>query len=88
MWMRSRLFSFALAAGALAGCAPLEMVASGISDGTKYVVNRMGTQGEAQQQPASPAASAPAAPAARPDPSEPPVTAAPVTRVGPPEPLR
>lgn len=90
-----RLASLAALALLLPGCGPVEFVASGISDGTKYVIDRI--EGNGQQpraaRPAPAQAPEPAAgPAAYGRPAgpdaAPPVTAAPVPKVGAPEPLR
>ncbi len=86
----------ALAAlGLLSACGPVEFIASGISDGTKFVLDRAERhqQGTGAAQPASTAPQAPTAspavaPARQPAPeAAPPATAAPVPKVGRPEAL-
>jgi hypothetical protein len=76
----------ALALGALAGCGPLEFLASGISDGTKYLIGKAEREQQGQGAGTAPGAPAPA----RPEGAEgsPPVTAAPIPKVGPAEPIR
>jgi hypothetical protein len=89
---RRRLASIA-ALALLSGCGPVEFVASGISDGTKYVIDRI--EGNGQQPradrpaPSQAPAAGPAAYGRQAGPEAgPPVTAAPVPKVGAPEPLR
>ncbi|WP_207481574.1 hypothetical protein [Arenibaculum pallidiluteum] len=83
------LFVFPLVACTLAACGPVELVASGISDGTKYVVKQTNTQSQGQPAQAAPATGQRPATqsAAAQDRAAPPVTAAPVAKIGKAEPL-